>query len=91
MIAADAVPYLPRGVRLRRCEIRDGWFLLAPERAVKLDQIAVHILQALDGARSFQGVVDHLAGKFNAPVDQISQDAGKFLIDMRNRQMVVLS
>ena len=29
---ADAVPFLPRGVRVKRCEIRKGWFLLAPER-----------------------------------------------------------
>ena len=91
MIAADAVPHLPRGVRLRRCDIRDGWFLLAPERAVKLDQIAVHILQALNGERSFQAVVEHLASKFDAPADRIAQDAGKFLNDMQNRQMVALS
>ena len=39
MNAAD-IPFLPRGVRVKECKIREGWFLLAPERAVKLDQVA---------------------------------------------------
>lgn len=82
------VPYLPRGVRLRHCEVRDAWFLLAPERAVKLDPVGAHVLQALDGARDFAGVVAHLAAQFDAPPERIAADAGKFLDDMRARRMV---
>ena len=84
----DAIPFLPRGVRVKRCEVRKGWFLLAPERAVKLDQVGAHILDALDGDRDFAGVVAHLAAKFDAPVERIEADAGKFLGDMVNRRMV---
>ncbi|HET7408937.1 MAG TPA: pyrroloquinoline quinone biosynthesis peptide chaperone PqqD [Paracoccaceae bacterium] len=87
-IADSDVPYLPRGVRLRRCEVREAWFLLAPERAVKLDPVGAHVLQALDGARDFAGVVAHLAGQFDAPPERITADAGKFLDDMRARRMV---
>ena len=84
----EAVPYLPRGVRVKRCEVRKGWFLLAPERAVKLDQVGAHILMALDGQRDFAAVVAHLAAQFKAPVERIETDAGKFLTEMSNRRMV---
>ncbi len=85
---AGDIPFLPRGVRVKECKIRKGWFLLAPERAVKLDQVGAHILSALDGQRDFAGVVAHLVAKFDAPVERIEADAGKFLTDMVNRRMV---
>ncbi len=82
------IPFLPRGVRVKECKVRKGWFLLAPERAVKLDQVGAHILGALDGQRDFAAVVAHLAAQFKAPVERIETDAGKFLTDMVNRRMV---
>ena len=82
------VPYLPRGVRLRHCAVRGAWFLLAPERAVKLDPVGAHVLEALDGSRDFAAVVTHLAAKFDAPAERIAADAGVFLDEMRARRMV---
>ncbi len=82
------IPFLPRGVRVKECKVRKGWFLLAPERAVKLDQVGAHILGALDGQRDFAAVVAHLAAQFKAPVERIETDAGKFLTEMVNRRMV---
>lgn len=87
-LAPDAVPYLPRGVRLRHCDLRQGWFLLAPERAMKLDPVGAHVLQALDGARTLAGVIDHLAAAFNAPRERIETDATAFLKQMHDRGMV---
>ncbi|MEM0922073.1 MAG: pyrroloquinoline quinone biosynthesis peptide chaperone PqqD [Pseudomonadota bacterium] len=87
-LADSDVPYLPRGVRLKHCKVRQGWYLLAPERAVKLDQVAAAILGTLDGARSFTAVVDRLASDFNAPRGEIAKDAREFLIGMMNRRMV---
>ncbi|MEO0760468.1 MAG: hypothetical protein AAFZ09_01460 [Pseudomonadota bacterium] len=60
VVAGTAVPYLPRGVRLRHCPLRGAWFLLAPERALKLDTVGAHVLQALDGS-DFDTVVAALA------------------------------
>lgn len=90
MTALDgaATPVLPRGVRLRHCPVRDGWFLLAPERAVKLEGPAAAILQALDGARSLDAVVDHLAAAFAAPRNRIDRDVRAFLADLAKRRMV---
>jgi pyrroloquinoline quinone biosynthesis protein D len=82
------VPFLPRGVRLRHCPVRQAWFLLAPERAVKLDPVGAHVLEALDGTRDFGAVVAHLATRFDAPAERIAADAGAFLDGMRARRMV---
>ena len=87
-ITENQTPFLPRGVRLHHCEVRKGWYLLAPERAVKMNDIGVAILNVLDGDRDFAAVVDKLATDFNAPRDRIAQDAGKFLVDLVNRRMV---
>lgn len=84
----NAVPKLPRGVRLREDPAREGWVLLAPERAVKLDPIAVAVLQEVDGQRDFAAIVATLAAKYNAPPEQIAQDARAFLIGLMNKRMV---
>ncbi len=89
-IAKNQTPFLPRGVRLHHCDIRKGWYLLAPERAVKMNDIGVAILNVVDGERDFASVVDKLAQDFNAPQDRIAMDAGKFLGDLVNRRMVEL-
>ena len=89
-IVETDVPYLPRGVRLHHCDVRGAWFLLAPERAVKLDPVGAHVLQALDGERDFAGVVAHLADQFDAASARIAADAGTFLEDMRARRMVAV-
>jgi len=89
-IPAGSVPVLPRGVRLRWCDIRKAWFLLAPERAVKLDHVGANVLQAADGTRDFDSLVGHLAEKFDAPRERIAADVAAFLTEMGNRRMVEL-
>ncbi len=84
---ADA-PYLPRGVRLRWCAVRQAWFLLGPERAMKLDAPGSAILNALDRERSFAEVVRALAADFSAPPERIAADARKFLTELINRRLV---
>jgi pyrroloquinoline quinone biosynthesis protein D len=81
-------PYLPRGVRLRWCDVRKAWFLLAPERAVKLDPVGSAILTALDGERDFAAVAAKLAADFGAPPERVAADARKFLADLMARRMV---
>ncbi|SEA75795.1 pyrroloquinoline quinone biosynthesis peptide chaperone PqqD [Rubrimonas cliftonensis] len=87
-IDGSARPFLPRGVRLKFCEVRKSWFLLAPERALKLDQTGVAVLQAVDGERDFDAITAHLAAAFNAPHDRIAADAGRFLAALIARRMV---
>ena len=84
----DAIPYLPRGVRLHFDKVRDTWVLLAPERAITLDQVGQAILSELDGTRSFGQITDDLAAKYNAPKDQIVQDSTGFLKALRDRRFL---
>ena len=43
------LPKFPKHVKFRHNKARDEWVILAPERLVKLDDIAVEILQLVDG------------------------------------------
>ncbi len=87
-LGSDTVPYLPRGVRLHHCDVRQGWFLLAPERAVKLDPIGVAILNEIDGTRALGIVVTNLSEAFGAPEDQVSKDTHRFVTDLVGRRMM---
>jgi len=83
-----AMPTLPRGVRLHRCEVRQAWFLLAPERAIKLDAIGHAILTRVDGAASFGMIVTALAKAYGAPEDRVAADVARFLDDLAARRIV---
>lgn len=84
-LAPDDRPYLPRGVRLHDDTIRGSTVLLAPEKAVELDQIGLAILRRVDGEQSFAGIIAELAETYNAPADQIEQDVQRFLSGLRAR------
>lgn len=88
MIAPEAVPYLPRGVRLHHDHVRDRWVLLAPERTISLDMIGHAIITELDGGSSFSAIVDRLAAKYDAPSDQISGDVQQFLGQLAERRFL---
>lgn len=81
-------PFLPRGVRLHECVVRQGWFLLAPERALKLDQIGFAILSETDGEASLGDIVTRLVSQYGAPRDQIETDVVRFLEDLIQRGVV---
>ncbi|MEL6523536.1 MAG: pyrroloquinoline quinone biosynthesis peptide chaperone PqqD [Pseudomonadota bacterium] len=87
----DLIPVLPRGVRLHFDKVRDRWVLLAPERAVALDQVGHAVLSEVDGKRSFGDIVAALAAKYNAPPDQISKDSAGFLSALRDRRFLDVS
>ena len=74
-----AVPRLPRGVRFRRDEARGGWVLLAPERILQPDPVAVEILTRVDGQASLGAIVDALAAAFSADRARIDDDVRAFL------------
>jgi pyrroloquinoline quinone biosynthesis protein D len=73
-----AVPRLPRGVRLRQDAARGGWVLLAPERILQPDAVAVEILTRVDGQASLAQIVDSLAAAFSAERAQIDADVRAF-------------
>lgn len=87
---AAIVPVLPRGVRLRFDESRQQWFLLGPERVFEPDEIALEILQRVDGARSVEAIAQELAAAFAADRDEIAADVMTFLRGLADQRMVDL-
>lgn len=78
-------PVLPRHARLKFDEVRQRWVILAPERVLAPDDIAVEILQLCDGARSVADIIDLLAAKYAAPRDAIGADVIAMLQDLADR------
>lgn len=89
-IAEDAVPRLPRGVRLFRDRAREAWTILAPERVIETDDIGAEIMRRIDGVRSFGAIVDDLAACFAADRADIAADVGHFLADLAEKRMLEL-
>ena len=53
-------PMLPRHAKLKFDETRQRWVILAPERVLAPDDIAVEILQLCDSQRSVAQMIDEL-------------------------------
>jgi len=89
-LAGVARPRLPRGVRLKHDDVRDEWLLLAPERVLKTDAIAVEILKRCTGERSVDEIVDELASVYTADRTLIETDVSALLSDLAAKRLVDL-
>jgi pyrroloquinoline quinone biosynthesis protein D len=78
-------PVLPRHAKLRFDETRQRWVILAPERVLAPDEIAVEVLQLCDGVRSVADVIDQLAEKYAAERDAIATDVIAMLQDLADK------
>ncbi|WP_137387741.1 pyrroloquinoline quinone biosynthesis peptide chaperone PqqD [Rhodoligotrophos defluvii] len=87
-VTGATVARLARGVRLRDDPVRGRKVLLAPERALALDDIALRILEALDGERSIDRIAADFARAFNAPPEQIAGDIIGFVQALADRRML---
>jgi pyrroloquinoline quinone biosynthesis protein D len=78
-------PVLPRHARLKFDEVRQRWVILAPERVLAPDDIAVEILQLCDGMRSVEQMIDQLAAKYAAERAAIGADVIAMLQDLADK------
>ena len=78
-------PVLPRHTRLKYDETRQVWVILAPERVLAPDEIAVEVLHLCDGVRSVAEMVDQLAEKYAAPREAIATDVIAMLQDLADK------
>ena len=76
---------LPRHAKLKFDEKRKVWVILAPERVLAPDEVAVAVLQLCDGVRSVADVVDQLAAKYAAPRLAILTDVIAMLQDLADK------
>jgi pyrroloquinoline quinone biosynthesis protein D len=78
-------PVLPRHAKLKFDETRKVWVILAPERVLAPDEIAVEVLQLCDGIRSVADIADLLAQKYAAPREAIATDVMGMLQDLADK------
>jgi pyrroloquinoline quinone biosynthesis protein D len=90
-IGEGSVPRLRRGVRLRFDPARGAWVLLAPERVLVPDEIAIEILQRCDGKATVGAIVDELSRSFEAERTLIARDVAALLQDLQAKGMVETS
>jgi len=88
IIGSASIPRLPRGTRFRFDATRKNWVILAPERVLMPDEIAVEVLKLVDGARSVDAIADELAQRFGAPRDQIAADVITMLQDLADKTVL---
>jgi len=86
----DVVPALARGVKLRFDKARDTWVLLAPEKVLMPDQIAMQILKRCDGKATMAEIIEDLAVTFSADRDQVAGDVRAFLQDLADKGMLTV-
>ena len=78
-------PVLPRHAKLKFEDTRQRWVILAPERVLAPDDIAVEVLQLCDGVRSVAGMADQLAEKYTAERAAILTDVVAMLQDLADK------
>lgn len=80
----QSVPMLATGVTMRFDKRRDRWVILAPERVLMPDEIAVEILKRCQG-RSVGAIVDELCATFEAPREVVAHDVLVMLQDLHDK------
>src|SRR6476661_3468915 len=84
-VSETSRPVLPRHAKLKFDETRQVWVILAPERVLAPDEIAVEVLQLCDGLRNVEGIIDQLAAKYAAERGAISADVIAMLQDLADK------
>src|SRR5215470_6683747 len=85
IVSEASRPVLPRHAKLKFDETRQVWVILAPERVLAPDEIAVEVLQLCDGVRSVAEMADRLAQKYAAPREAIAADVIAMLQDLADK------
>jgi pyrroloquinoline quinone biosynthesis protein D len=84
-VSKTSRPRLPRHAKLKFDETRQRWVILAPERVLAPDEIAVEVLQLCDGVRSVDQMIEQLAEKYAADRDAIGTDVIAMLQDLADK------
>src|SRR5215813_10245865 len=84
-VSETSRPVLPRHAKLKYDETRQVWVILAPERVLAPDEIAVEVLQLCNGERNVDDMADQLAAKYAAPREAILADIIVMLQDLADK------
>jgi pyrroloquinoline quinone biosynthesis protein D len=84
-VSETSRPLLPRHAKLKFDTTRQRWVILAPERVLAPDDIAVEVLQLCDGVRSVEAIIGQLAEKYAADRGAIAADVIAMLQDLADK------
>ncbi len=87
-----SVPAFPRGVKFRFNNTKQQWVILAPERLLEPDEMAVTVLKLVDGQRTLGAVVDTLMEMITIdppPRDVVATDVVAMLQDLADKAFLV--
>ena len=85
-----SVPKLPRGVRLKHDELRGEWLLLAPERIIKPNGVAVEVLKRCTGTATLAEIIEDLSINFAADRTRIEADVRVLIGDLAQKRLLDL-
>ena len=86
----DSVPRLPRGVKLQLNPARKQFTLQGPERVFLPDEIAVQVLQRINGEDTVASIVENLAAASSADRDEVARDVIELLGELQDKGMVAV-
>jgi pyrroloquinoline quinone biosynthesis protein D len=89
-IGAGVRPRLAAKARMQTDRVSGEPVLLYPEGVLLLNPTGAAIVELCDGHRTFAELVDELAARYNAPVEELSRDVGEYLIRLRDRSLLEL-
>ncbi len=87
-IEPQARPRLPKGVKLKRDEVRGRWTLLAPERIFEINSTAATVLELCNGERDLATIVAELAERYTSPAAVIEKDVVAMLADLKAKRVL---
>jgi len=84
-VSETSRPVLPWHAKLKFDQTRQVWVILAPERVLAPDEIAVEVLQMCDGVRNVGEIADLLTKKYAAEREAILADVIAMLQDLADK------
>ena len=87
-LTLDSIPKLPRGVRLKHDELRNEWLLLAPERIIKPNNVAVEVLKRCTGTATLAEIIEDLSISFAADRTRIETDVRVLIGDLAQKRLL---
>lgn len=86
-LTEQSTPGLSPGVTMRFDKTRERWVILAPERVLMPDEIAVEVLKRCQG-QTIAVIIDDLQQAFGAPRAEIAGDVLAMLQDLHDKGVI---
>jgi pyrroloquinoline quinone biosynthesis protein D len=89
-VSPQAVPALPKHVRIQYDPVRQAFAVLSPEKVFWPNEISLEILRRCDGRSSVGKIVADLASEYNAPEEDVASDVTAFIQEWSDKLLVKL-